>query len=94
MIINLLTIPVAVGAVAMTVGQASAAGTMESEGSGLPDQAEGRQAVQLVFAVRPREVERPTKSNGTCNIVKGPISPTGWCKYYAKEVVRATAHLR
>jgi hypothetical protein len=27
----------------------------------------------------------PTKTNGACNIVKGSISPNGWCKFYAKK---------
>ena len=27
----------------------------------------------------------PSKSNGGCKIVKGAISPNGWCKFYAKK---------
>jgi hypothetical protein len=83
-IINLLTIPVAVGAVAMTVGQASAAGTMDPKAAGYQTKPkDGKQCSSCSLFVPAKS--NPTKSNGTCNIVKGAISPTGWCKYYAKK---------
>ncbi len=79
-LINLLTLPVAVAAAASTVGQASA------------DSKSPQNAVQ--YQTKPKGAAKcsgckfyiPNKvatANGACKVVAGAISPNGWCVVYA-----------
>ena len=83
-IINLLAIPLAAGAVAGTLSQASAAASVDPKTAQYQDKPKNAQQCSTCSLYVPAK-SNPTKSNGTCKVVKGAISPQGWCKFYAKK---------
>ena len=81
-LINLLTFPVAASAVIGTIGQASADATMDQKSVQYQSKPKnGQQCSGCTFFIPAKS--NPTKANGTCKLVKGAISPNGWCKMYS-----------
>jgi hypothetical protein len=81
-IINLLAIPAIAGAVVGTFGEASAAASVDQKTAqyqGKPKSGHQCSGCSLYIPAK----SNPSKSNGTCKVVKGAISPQGWCKFYA-----------
>jgi hypothetical protein len=83
-LINLLTLPVAASAVVGTMGQASAAATMDQKTAQYQSKPKNSQQCSGCSLFIPAKTN-PTKSNGTCKLVKGDITPTGWCKFWSKK---------
>jgi len=81
-LINLLTFPVAAGAVIGTIGQASAAASMDQKAAQYQSSPKNGQKCAGCSLYIPAKTN-PTTANGTCKLVKGAISPKGWCKYYS-----------
>jgi hypothetical protein len=83
-IINLLTLPVAAGAALGTIGQAEAAATVDQKASQYQSKPkDGHQCSGCSLYIPAKS--NPSKSNGTCKLVKGAISPSGWCKFWSKK---------
>jgi High potential iron-sulfur protein len=83
-IINLLSLPLAAGAVALTGVEASAAPTMDQKAAQYQSKPKNGQQCSGCSLYIPAKTN-PTKSNGTCKLVKGAIAPAGWCKYWSKK---------
>jgi hypothetical protein len=81
-IINLLSIPVAAGAVIGSLGEASAAASVDQKTAQYQAKPKSGHQCSGCSLYIPAKAN-PTKSNGTCKVVKGAISPQGWCKFYA-----------
>jgi hypothetical protein len=76
--------PLAIGAFAALQTEAEAAGTMDPKAAQYQTTPKGA-AKCLNCSLYVPATTNPTKTNGACNIVKGSISPNGWCKFYAKK---------
>ena len=74
--------PIAIGALAALTAPAEAAGTMDPKAAAYQTTPKGTAKCLGCSLYIPAKTN-PAKSNGACNIVKGSISPNGWCKYYA-----------
>jgi High potential iron-sulfur protein len=83
-IVNLLAMPIAAGAVVLTASEASAAATVDQKTAQYQSKPKNGQQCSTCTLYVPAK-SNPSKANGTCKIVKGAISPTGWCKFYAKK---------
>ncbi len=81
-IINLLTIPVAAGAVIGTFTEASATASVDQKTAQYQSKPKSGHQCSGCSLYIPAKTN-PTKSNGTCKVVKGAISPQGWCKFFA-----------
>jgi len=83
-IINLLTLPVAVGVVAGVASEAVAAPTMDKKAAQYQDKPKnGQQCSGCSLYVSAKS--NPMKDRGGCKLVKGSIAPQGWCKYWTKK---------
>ena len=83
-IINLLAIPVVAGSVALTAEEALAAATMDQKAAQYQNKPKNGQQCSGCSLYIPAK-SNPSKANGACKLVKGSISPQGWCKYWAKK---------
>ena len=83
-IINLLTLPIAAGAVIGTLSEASAAPTMDQKSAAYQNKPKNGQQCSGCSLYIPAK-SNPSKANGACKLVKGSISPQGWCKYWSKK---------
>jgi hypothetical protein len=83
-IINLLTLPVVAGAMATTTVDASAAATTDPKTAAYQAKPKNGQQCSTCSLYIPAKTN-PSKANGTCKLVKGAISPQGWCKFYSKK---------
>jgi hypothetical protein len=81
-LINLLTFPVAAGAVIGSFGQASAAATMDPKAAQYQTKPKNGQQCSTCTLYVPAK-SSPATANGTCKLVKGTIAPKGWCKFYS-----------
>jgi hypothetical protein len=81
-IINLLALPLAAGAVVGAIGQARAAATMDQKAAAYQTKPKGSAQCSGCSLYVPAKTN-PSKANGTCNLVKGAIAPQGWCKFYS-----------
>lgn len=74
MIGKLIAAPIAIGAFASLCAEADAAATMDQKTAGyVSHPVGGKQCSGCVQFVSP----------SSCKLVKGKISPKGWCKFYA-----------
>ena len=83
-LINLLTVPFVAAGIAATATAASAAASVDPKTAQYqtkPKNGQQCSGCSLYIAAK----SNPSKSNGTCKVVKGAISPQGWCKFYAKK---------
>lgn len=84
--------PIAIGALAMIRAEADAAathdavsgGTMAPQAAAYQTTPKGAAKCSNCSLYIPAK-SNPAKSNGACKIVKGAISPHGWCKFYSKK---------
>jgi hypothetical protein len=82
MIQKLAVAPIAIGALAALLAEADAAATTDQKTAGyVTHPVGGKQcsACQLFIPAK----SNPTKSAGTCKLVKGTIQPNGWCKFFS-----------
>lgn len=82
MIQKLAVAPLAIGAFAALQAEARAAGTTDPKAAAYQDHPKGNQQCSGCALYIPAK-SNPMKTNGACKIVKGSISPKGWCKFYA-----------
>ncbi len=74
--------PVAIGAFSALAAQAEAAATMDpTAASYVTHPVGGKQCSGCSLYVPAKS--NPMKSPGACTLVKGSISPSGYCKFYA-----------
>jgi len=83
-IINLVTLPVAAGAVMGSLAQADAAATMDQKAAQYQDTPKNHQQCSGCSLYIPAKTN-PSKNRGACKLVKGSIAPAGWCKYWTKK---------
>ncbi len=75
-------VPIAIGAFAALGGRADAAPTMDPKAAAyVPHPVGGKQCSGCSLYVPAKS--NPMKSPGGCTLVKGSISPSGYCKFYA-----------
>ena len=82
MLAKLAMAPIAIGALAALRAEAEAAATMDPKSPSVAYQTKpnaGKQCSTCSLFIAGKDA----KSNGTCQVVKGPISPSGWCKLYS-----------
>ena len=82
-IINLVTLPVAAGAVVGAFAPAGAA-TMDKKPAQYQDTPKNHQQCSGCSLYIPAKTN-PSKNRGACKLVKGSIAPAGWCKYWTKK---------
>ena len=74
--------PVAIGAFAALAARAEAAPTMDQKAAAyVPHPVGGKQCSGCSLYIPAKS--NPMKSPGACTLVKGSISPSGYCKFYA-----------
>ena len=80
---KLATAPIVIGALAsLTAAPAGAAATMAPKLAAYQSTPKGGKQCSTCNLYVPA-ASNPAKANGTCKLVKGPIAPTGWCKFYS-----------
>ena len=80
MIQKLAMAPIAIGAFAALQAEAEAAATMTQQAAAYqPKPKAGKQCSDCTFYIPGKSAS----ANGTCKLVKGSISPKGWCKFFA-----------
>ena len=80
MLQKLAMAPIAIGAFAALQAQAEADATMTQAAAAYqPKPNAGKQCSTCSLFIKGKDA----KSNGTCKLVKGAISPSGWCKFYS-----------
>jgi hypothetical protein len=79
-LINLLTLPLAAGAVAASVSQGAAAS--KSPQNAVQYQSKPKGAAKCSGCKFFQPAKDP-KANGQCQLVAGAISPNGWCVVYS-----------
>lgn len=82
MLAKLATAPIAIGALAALQAEATAAPAMDQKAAGYVDHPNGANKCSGCSLYIPAAKD-PMKTNGTCKLVKGSISPNGWCKFYS-----------
>jgi hypothetical protein len=81
-LINLLALPLAATAVAVTAQQASAAASLAPSAVQYQTHPkDGKKCSGCVLYIPAKS--NPTTANGACQQVKGAISPNGYCSIYA-----------
>jgi hypothetical protein len=73
--------PIAIGALAALRGEAEAAPTMDQKAAAYVTHPVGGKQCSGCNLFIPAK-SNPAKSAGTCKLVKGSISPHGYCKFY------------
>lgn len=82
MIQKLAVAPFAIGVLAALQSEAEAAPTMDQKAAAYQSKPNaGKQCSGCNLFIPAKSA--PMKSAGTCKLVKGSISPTGWCKFYS-----------
>lgn len=82
MIQRLAVAPIAIGAFAALRAEAEAAATTDPKVAQYqthPNAGKKCSGCSLYIPAK----SNPMKTAGTCKIVKGKISPNGWCKFYS-----------
>ncbi|MBV8600780.1 MAG: high-potential iron-sulfur protein [Candidatus Eremiobacteraeota bacterium] len=79
---KLAAAPLAIGALAALQAQADAAATMDQKAAAYQDKPKGSAKCEGCSLFIPAK-SNPMKANGACKLVKGSISPNGWCKFYS-----------
>lgn len=82
MIQKLAVAPIAIGALAALQAEAEAAASVDPKAASYQTKPNGGKQCSTCSLFIPAK-SSPMKSAGTCKIVKGAISPTGWCKFYS-----------
>lgn len=81
MIGKLAAAPIAIGALAALRAEAEAAPTTDQAAAGYVTHPNGGHQCSGCSLYIPAKTN-PMKANGTCKVVKGSISPNGWCKFF------------
>ena len=81
-IAKLAIAPLAIGALAALRGEAEAAPTMDQKAAAYQTKPNGSKQCSGCSLFIPAK-SNPMKSNGSCKLVKGSISPHGYCKFYS-----------
>jgi hypothetical protein len=81
MIQKLVLAPIAIGALAALQAEADAAATTDPKAAGYVTHPVGGKQCSGCQLYIPAK-SNPTKSAGTCKLVKGKIQPNGWCKFF------------
>jgi High potential iron-sulfur protein len=81
MIGKLAAAPIAIGALAALQAEADAAATVDPKAAAYQTHPQGSNKCAGCNLYIPAK-SNPMKSPGTCKVVKGPISPNGWCKFF------------
>lgn len=82
MIGRLAIAPIAIGAFAAMRAEADAAATTEKKAAGYVNKPVGGKQCSGCALYNPAK-KNPMKAMGTCKLVKGPIDPHGYCKFYS-----------
>ena len=80
MLQKLAMAPIAIGAFAALHAEAEAAPTMDQKAAAYQTKPKGADTCSGCSLYIPG---KSMSANGTCKLVKGSISPNGWCKFYA-----------
>jgi hypothetical protein len=73
--------PLAIGALAALRAEAEAAPTMDQKAASyVTHPNDGKKCAGCNLFVPAKK--NPTKANGACQLVKGSISPNGYCKFF------------
>lgn len=78
---KLAVAPIAIGALAALRAEADAAATVDQKAAAYQTTPNGGKQCSGCSLFIPAK-SAPMKSAGTCKLVKGSISPHGWCKFY------------
>lgn len=81
MLRTLAAAPIVIGALAQ-MQEADAAATMSQSAAAYVDHPNKGQQCDGCSLFIPAK-SNPMKANGACQLVKGAISPKGWCKFYS-----------
>ena len=82
MLEKLALAPIAIGAFAALSAEAEAAATTDQKAAGYVTHPVGGKKCSGCTLFIPAK-SNPMKSPGACKLVKGKISPNGWCKFYS-----------
>lgn len=82
MIQRMAAAPLAIGALAALRAEAEAAPAMTQAAADYQSKPNGGKQCSGCALFVPAK-SNPMKSNGTCTLVKGSISPQGWCKFFS-----------
>jgi len=82
MIQRLAVAPIAIGALAALQAEAEAAASVDPKAASYQTKPNGGKQCSTCSLFIPAK-STPMKSAGACKLVKGAISPTGWCKFYS-----------
>ena len=82
MLQKLAAAPIAIGALAALRAEAQAAATMDPKAAGYVTHPNGNKECDGCALFIPAKTN-PTKANGTCQVVKGSISPKGYCNLFS-----------
>ncbi len=82
MIQKLAIAPIAIGALAALQAEAEAAATQDKKAAAYQTHPMGSKKCSGCSLFVPAK-KNPMKSDGTCKLVKGSISPGGYCKFYS-----------
>ncbi len=82
MIEKLAIAPIAIGAFAALRAEAEAAATTAQSAAGYVTHPNGGHQCSGCALYIPA-AKNPTTAAGTCKLVKGSISPNGWCKFFS-----------
>ncbi|MBV8073994.1 MAG: high-potential iron-sulfur protein [Candidatus Eremiobacteraeota bacterium] len=74
--------PLAIGALAALRAEAEAAATMDQKAAAYQTKPNGGKKCEDCSLFLPAK-SNPMKANGAYTLVKGSISPNGWCKFFA-----------
>jgi len=82
MIQRLAAAPIAIGAFAALQAEADAAASIDQKTAAYVNHPNKGQECAGCSLYLPAKKD-PMKNDGACKLVKGKISPHGWCKFYA-----------
>jgi len=82
MLQKLAAAPIAIGAFAALSAEAQAAATMTQQAAAYQSKPNGGHQCDGCSLYIPAKA-KPMTASGTCKLVKGSISPKGWCKFWA-----------
>jgi len=80
MLQKLAMAPIAIGAFAALGAEAEAAATMDQKAAAYIPKPKGAEKCSGCNLYIPG---KSATADGTCKLVKGSISPNGWCKFYS-----------
>lgn len=83
-LVSLVALPVAAIALGASREPASAHAAVEQSDAQYQTHPKDKQQCSGCQSFIPAKTD-PTKSDGTCNLVKGSISPQGWCHLYSPQ---------